>query len=125
MTANLPNHLAIIMDGNGRWAQARGRSRIHGHIRGARVAKNIITASVDANIPNLTLFAFSNENWFRPDSEVTFLMRLLARQISRERDLLMKKNVRFRVIGDIERIPSAVKNVVTDTVAMTAKNTGM
>lgn len=125
MNVTSPQHLAIIMDGNGRWAQARGKSRTHGHLRGAKVAKNIISSAIKENIKNLTLFAFSNENWFRPNEEVNFLMKLLARQISREQNSLVKNNVRFRVIGDLDRLPPPVKSVVFDTINKTESNTGM
>ena len=125
MTPAQPKHVAIIMDGNGRWAEARCRTRTHGHLRGARVAKNIISAAVNTNIQYLTLFAFSNENWFRPDAEVHFLMRLLARQIAREQATLMKNNVRFRVIGDLKRLPQNVQAVVNSTILMTENNTGL
>lgn len=120
-----PEHVAIIMDGNGRWAHARGRSRAYGHIRGARVAKKIIAASADQGIKNLTLFAFSTENWFRPNNEVTFLMRLLAHRIRREYQLLIEKNIRFRVIGDISRLPDPVRTVTQHTINATRNNTGM
>lgn len=123
--STLPDHVAIIMDGNGRWAKRRGKARIFGHLRGARVAKNIITAAVDNKIKNLTLFAFSTENWFRPEQEVGFLMRLLSRQIVRELDMLMKKNVRFRVIGDLSRLPQTVLTVVDNAIEKTKHNTGM
>jgi undecaprenyl diphosphate synthase len=120
-----PHHVAIIMDGNGRWAQLRGRPRTYGHIAGARTAKKIITAAVKSGLKNLTLFTFSTENWNRPQVEVNFLMHLLARQIFRERQTLMKNNVRFYAIGDLARLPEKVRQVVVDTVALTAKNTGM
>jgi undecaprenyl diphosphate synthase len=121
----LPHHLAIIMDGNGRWAQALGRQRAYGHMRGARVAKNIITAAAQRDIKNLTLFTFSTENWARPQLEVDFLMRLLAHQIKREQRTLMENNIRFHTIGSLERLPSAARQVVLDTARLTEKNTGM
>lgn len=120
-----PDHVAIIMDGNGRWAQARGRTRTYGHIRGAYVAKKIISESIKKRIQTLTLFAFSTENWFRPDNEVNFLMRLLAHRIRREHNSLIKKNVRFQVIGDTSRLPESVRSLVEKTVQMTKNNTGM
>lgn len=122
---NVPKHLAIIMDGNGRWAKARGHSRFFGHVRGARVAKSIITECSRLGIPYLTLFAFSTENWFRPPEEVSFLMTLLARRLRRERALLMEKNIRFRTIGDLGRLPNYVRAEVQKTVEATEKNTGM
>jgi undecaprenyl diphosphate synthase len=122
---NVPKHLAIIMDGNGRWAKGRGHSRFLGHVRGARVAKSIITECARLKIPYLTLFAFSTENWFRPPEEVSFLMTLLARRLRRERTLLMEQNIRFLTIGDLGRLPAYVRTEVNETVKTTEKNTGM
>lgn len=119
------NHVAIIMDGNGRWAQSRGRLRTYGHIQGARVAKKIITAAVERGISHLTLFAFSTENWQRPKAEVSFLMRLLAHQIRREQKTLMKNNVRFSTIGDLSALPSFAKQVVVEATKLTEGNTGL
>src|SRR3989344_6125676 len=91
-------HVAIIMDGNGRWAQLRDKPRTFGHIKGARVAKKIITQASDLGLKNLTLYAFSSENWLRPETEVAFLMRLLIRYLKKESANLHKKNMRFKVI---------------------------
>lgn len=120
-----PEHVAIIMDGNGRWAHSHGRARTYGHIRGARVAKKIIASAAEQGVKNLTLFAFSTENWFRPNNEVNFLMRLLAHRICREHQALIKKNIRFRVIGEISRLPEAVRRVAQHTTNATRNNTGM
>jgi len=120
-----PRHLAIIMDGNGRWAKARSHGRIYGHIRGAKVAKSIIEECARLKIPHLTLFAFSTENWFRPAEEVTFLMHLLQRQLVKERETLMRNNIRFQVIGDTGRMPAPVQDIVNETVTLTAGNSGM
>ena len=120
-----PQHVAIIMDGNGRWAKARRHSRIYGHIRGARSAKMVIEECARLKIPYLTLFAFSTENWFRPIEEVRFLMRLLRRQLLREKRMLIDNNIRFQVIGQPERLPPEVQNVVFDTIQETEANTGM
>lgn len=122
---SIPRHLAIIMDGNGRWAKARRHGRIFGHIRGAKVAKNVIEECARLKVPYLTLFAFSTENWFRPIEEVTFLMHLLQRQLVKERDTLMRNNIRFQVIGQPERLPETVQEIVHDTIEATAGNTGM
>lgn len=122
---NLPRHLAIIMDGNGRWAKARHHNRTYGHIRGARVAKSVIEECARLKVPHLTLFAFSTENWFRPMEEVTFLMHLLNRQLRREKATLMRNNIRFQCIGDVERLPAIVRDTALDTIEATAKNTGM
>ena len=113
------------MDGNGRWAQSRGRPRTYGHIQGARVAKKIITAAVEMGLSYLTLFAFSTENWQRPKAEVDFLMRLLAHQIRREQKTLMRNNIRFCSIGELSRLPRSAREVVVETERMTEKNSGL
>jgi undecaprenyl diphosphate synthase len=121
----LPTHLAIIMDGNGRWAQVRGKPRTFGHIKGARVAKKIITACSEKGISHLTLYAFSTENWLRPAAEVLFLMNLLRRYLKKETNNLMKKNIRFRTIGEIERLPRDIQNAIEYATNQTAGNTGL
>lgn len=121
----LPAHLAIIMDGNGRWAQVRGKPRTFGHIKGARVAKKIITACSEKGISHLTLYAFSTENWLRPAAEVLFLMNLLRRYLKKETNNLMKKNIRFRTIGEIERLPRDIQNAIEYATNQTAGNTGL
>ncbi len=121
----LPRHLAIIMDGNGRWAKARRHNRVFGHIRGAKVAKAVIEECARLKIPHLTLFAFSTENWYRPLEEVSFLMHLLQRQLIREREALMRNNIRFQVAGDVRRLPEPVQAVVMETLEITSRNTGM
>lgn len=113
------------MDGNGRWAKARGHNRFFGHVRGARVAKTLIEECARLKLRHLTLFAFSTENWFRPPEEVSFLMLLLARKLKRERALLMEQNIRFAVIGDLRRLPAYVRAEVIKTVETTQNNTGM
>src|SRR6476661_6775401 len=105
---SLPKHLAIIMDGNGRWAQLRGKPRTYGHLKGTRVAKKIITACAEKGLENLTLYAFSSENWLRPHTEVSFLMSLLQRYLKRETGNLVKQNIRFSVIGDMSKLPDDV-----------------
>jgi undecaprenyl diphosphate synthase len=121
----LPNHLAVIMDGNGRWAKARRHHRSYGHIRGAVRAKEIIEECARLKIPRLTLFTFSTENWQRPASEVSLLMRLLIKRLRKERASLMKNNIRFECIGNLDRLPRFVLDVVKETIAVTAHNTGM
>lgn len=123
--ARTPQHVAIIMDGNGRWANARLRDRVFGHIKGARVAKKVIEHSVEKDIKAVTLYAFSEENWARPDSEVSFLMKLLSRYIVKERQNLVKNNIRFRCVGQIEKIPKPVLEEVEKSMKATANNTGM
>jgi undecaprenyl diphosphate synthase len=121
----LPEHIAIIMDGNGRWANARSRPRNFGHLKGARVARSTIVSCARLGLPYLTLYAFSTENWLRPKDEVSFLMKLLERNIRKERSTLMKNNIRFRNIGDLSRLPPGVMQEMQKTIEATSKNTGM
>jgi undecaprenyl diphosphate synthase len=119
------NHIAIIMDGNGRWAQNRGRHRAFGHIRGVRVAKKIISTVQELGIPHLTLYAFSTENWNRPIQEVDLLMKLLFKYLIRERAILVRQNIKFKVLGQIERLPQEIIKEIVKTIDATANNTGM
>jgi undecaprenyl diphosphate synthase len=121
----IPEHIAIIMDGNGRWAQQHLRPRVFGHIKGARIAKKIITRSVELGIKNLTLYAFSTENWLRPQEEVSFLMKLLGRYLKKERENLIKQNIKFQVIGDISKLPGIIVEQVDKSIEVTKNNTGM
>ena len=120
-----PTHVAIIMDGNGRWATQRGRDRTIGHLRGAQVAKKIIRESAKLGVPYLTLYAFSTENWFRPLQEISFLMHLLRRHLVRERKSLMEQNIRFHCLGELHRLPPEVRLEVQQTMDLTSANTGM
>lgn len=120
-----PQHVAIIMDGNGRWAQSRGHARVFGHVRGAKTAKNIIEAAAEMGLANLTLFTFSTENWFRPENEVNVLMRLLFHRLKRETPTLLRHNIRFHCLGEIERLPEFVSQRVKETIKATAQCTGM
>lgn len=121
----LPKHIAIIMDGNGRWAQLKRRPRTFGHIKGTRVAKKIITECSRRGIKNLTLYAFSTENWFRPQAEVSLLMTILRRYLRRETENLVKENIRFSVIGDISRIPADVRDAIVKSMESTSHCTGL
>ena len=105
----VPRHIAIIMDGNGRWAKARGKERTYGHQEGVERVKEIMTAAVNLGVEYLTLYTFSTENWNRPADEVAALMALLLKHL--EEELFIKKNARFRVIGDKSRLPQAVQDV--------------
>jgi undecaprenyl diphosphate synthase len=120
-----PRHVAIIMDGNGRWAELRRRPRTFGHLRGARIAREVIEACAELGIENLTLYAFSTENWLRPLEEVSFLMALLSRHLRRERETLIKNNIRFRAIGELDRLPASVRAEVDKTIADTSHCTGL
>ncbi len=122
---NSLQHIAIIMDGNGRWAERKKKPRLYGHIKGARVAKKIIIEAADQNLKFLTLYTFSAENWNRPIIEVNFLMRLLERYLIKETDNLVKKNIQFSVIGEINKLPSSVQKLIQYTIEKTAKSTGL
>lgn len=123
--SDVPRHVAIIMDGNGRWAQSRGRPRIFGHIRGAGRVKAIVREADRLGIRALTLFAFSTENWARPDSELTVLWRLLKKFLVREIGALERNNVRLNVIGENERLAPDVRQVVDGAITRLSGNTGL
>ena len=118
----VPRHVAIIMDGNGRWAQARGKERTYGHQEGAERVHDIMTAAVKLGIDYLTLYTFSTENWNRPEAEIAALMALLLKHL--EEELFMKHNARFRVIGEKERLPKVVQNACDYLEKRTQENTG-
>ncbi len=118
----VPRHVAIIMDGNGRWAQARGKERTYGHQEGAERVHDIMTAAVKLGIDYLTLYTFSTENWNRPEAEIAALMALLLKHL--EEELFMKHNARFRVIGEKERLPKVVQDACDYLEKRTQENTG-
>lgn len=121
----VPRHIAIIMDGNGRWANARGLMRSAGHIEGVNTVRRITTAASDMGVEYLTLYAFSTENWNRPDDEVEMIMHLIVMSIERETPDLIKNNVRLHVIGDMERIPQTARQRLEKCIADTAGGTGL
>jgi undecaprenyl diphosphate synthase len=123
--ARLPRHVAIVMDGNGRWAVNRGLHRCEGHRRGKEAVRAVVEAARQLGIPYLTLFAFSNENWQRPKTEVRFLMQLFHRYLLTESKRLMKRGIRVVSIGDISRLPTPVQRVLSDTIRLTANNQAM
>jgi undecaprenyl diphosphate synthase len=122
---SLPQHVAIIMDGNGRWATRRGLPRVAGHREGVKAARTIVKAADELGIRFLTLYAFSSENWSRPSDEVSTLMSLLERAIDQELAELMAKNVRLKVIGRAEGVPAQVRRGIDRAVSATLANTGM
>jgi len=124
-TKRLPKHLAIIMDGNGRWAQRRHLPRIAGHRTGVKTARVIIETCSRLHLQCLTLYAFSLENWRRPQAEVQFLMRLLREYLKRELPTIQKNNIRLLFIGRSENLPEAVRADMKESTDATAKNTGM
>ena len=125
MTGSLPRHVAIIMDGNGRWAKARGIARIRGHAAGVESVRAITRACARAKLEQLTLYAFSEENWNRPRREVSLLMRLLRRFLVRERDEIMENDIRLTSIGRLDRLPDEVRRELEKTRTMSADNHGM
>ena len=122
---NIPNHIAIIMDGNGRWASKRNKTRIEGHIKAKRSVKATIECCIENKIKYLTLFAFSTENWKRPKLEVNALMNLLKVVIEDEIDSLIEENVRFNLIGDIKQLPELTKKSIKNAIEITKKNNGL
>jgi undecaprenyl diphosphate synthase len=125
VTLEIPNHIAIIMDGNGRWAQRRGHPRVFGHVRGSSRVKAIVKEANRLGVRALTLYAFSTENWSRPESERRVLWKLLKKYLVRDAEELHKQNVRLRVIGEIDRLDEDVKAVLFPTVQKLSKNTGL
>lgn len=121
----IPRHLAIIMDGNGRWAEQRGLPRVMGHHHGVETAKTVIEECRRLGISYLTLYAFSSENWGRPDEEVGSLMSLLNTFLERELKTLLTNHIRLNVIGAIDRLPEAVRDTLVRTMARTADNNDM
>ena len=120
-----PQHIAIIMDGNGRWAKKRLLPRISGHRRGLETVKMVITQCQKLNIPFLTLFAFSTENWLRPTQEVDFLMSLFQDSIKKESSSLIKNNIRFKLIGDRKPFPKKLIDKIKELESLSEENTGL
>jgi undecaprenyl diphosphate synthase len=123
--SRLPKHLAVIMDGNGRWAQRRHLPRIAGHRKGTETARITIETCARLKIEALTLYAFSVENWRRPKAEIDFLMQLLREYLRQEMPLLQKNNIRIRFLGRADELPAGVQRDTRDAMEATAKNTGM
>ena len=121
-SSDKPRHVAVIMDGNGRWARQHGLPRIAGHRRGVEAVKNIAPAIVKRGIPYLTLFAFSSENWRRPSQEVALLVELLAATLENETQLLQQHDMRLRVIGDLSKFPRRLQRKVAESVDLTRRN---
>jgi undecaprenyl diphosphate synthase len=124
-SAKLPVHVAIIMDGNGRWAKKRLLNRIKGHEKGTEIVRTIVRACREIGISYLTLYAFSTENWQRPKLEIAALMTLLQQFLKTEQKELMDNNIRLNVIGQVERLPAGVRRVLDKTMALTKENSKM
>lgn len=120
----MPQHVAIIMDGNGRWAKAHGMERNYGHQEGVTSVRKIVEAARKINLKYLTLYTFSTENWNRPEEEIHALMSLLVTAIHRETPDLMKNNVRLMAIGNLNRLPKNARKTLDDCIKQTSKNTG-
>ncbi len=121
----LPRHIAVIMDGNGRWASQRGKSRVVGHHEGVVSVRDITEACAQLGVEFLTLYTFSTENWQRPPGEVNALMKLLLRTIRRERRTLTENNIRLRAIGDLSKLPPSARAALQEALEATAGNTRM
>ena len=125
MIKNSINHLAIIMDGNGRWAKHKNQPRTFGHKYGAQTAKKIINACVKKEIPFLTLYTFSKENWSRPKEEIDTLMILLSTMLKNETENMLRNNIKFNIVGRIEDLPEKTRDWVLTTIDKTKNNTGL
>jgi undecaprenyl diphosphate synthase len=121
----LPHHIAIIMDGNGRWAQEKGEDRLFGHLHGVESVRNIVEGCAELGIGYLTLYAFSTENWDRPAYEVSGLMELLVDTIRKEVPTLNKNNIKLHVIGDLNMLPTSARQALQEALEETSSNTGL
>jgi len=122
---NLPKHIAITMDGNGRWAESKGKLRVFGHKNGVKSVRDTVEGAAEIGIKFLTLYAFSNENWNRPEKEVNALMTLLVSAINKETKTLMDNNIRLRTIGDFNKLPSKAQKQLHEAIIETKDNTKM
>ena len=122
---NLPRHIAIIMDGNGRWAQEQGEDRLFGHLHGVESVRNIVEGAAELGLKYLTLYAFSTENWNRPEEEVSGLMELLIDTIRKEVPTLNKNNIKLQVIGDVTMLPPNARKELQEALNETAANSGL
>jgi undecaprenyl diphosphate synthase len=122
---HLIKHVAIIMDGNGRWAKMRSHPRVWGHVRGSSVVAEIVETADDCGVKALTMYAFSSENWCRPQTEVKVLFRLLYKFLLKERERIKKNNIRFKIMGDISNLPASTKDLISLLEDETKSNTGL
>ena len=120
----IPKHIAIIMDGNGRWAQQQGKNRLRGHEAGAKAVKKTVEAAAELGIKHLTLYAFSTENWNRPKAEIATLMTLLVRSLRRELQQMTVNNIRLSAIGSLEKLPRQVQQELIEVIEKTKYHTG-
>lgn len=124
-TEKLPSHVAIIMDGNGRWARQRNLDRIFGHQQGVNAVRNVIEAASELQIKYLTLYAFSTENWGRPNEEISALMDIMIDSLNKETDTLIKNNISLKTIGDVDRLAVDVRERLFETIRLTSACTGL
>ena len=122
VSLDIPKHVAIVMDGNGRWSQKRGHPRVFGHVRGATRVKGVVEAALELGIQSLTLYAFSTENWSRPEQEKRVLWQLLKKYLIRHTQDLQKENIRLNVIGEWERLSSDVREILDSSIQKLSKN---
>ena len=123
--SNFPRHIAIIMDGNGRWAKERGLKRTAGHEEGAKVVRNITIHCAKLGVRYLTLYAFSTENWSRPKLEVEYLMKLLEKYLKNELETFLQNNIRFKAIGDLSKFSKSLQNTIKEIEEKTSNNSGL
>ena len=123
--SRLPSHIAIIMDGNGRWAKEKGQDRLFGHYHGVESVRDVVEGCAELGIKYLTLYAFSTENWHRPEDEVAGLMELLVQTIRKETETLNKNNIRLHVIGDLSKMPKNAIDELNESISITSTNTGL
>lgn len=123
--SRLPLHIAIIMDGNGRWAKEKGQDRLYGHYHGVESVRDVVEGCAELGVQYLTLYAFSTENWDRPENEVAGLMELLVQTIRKETETLNKNNIRLHVIGDLSKMPGNAIDELNESMSITSKNTGL
>ena len=121
----IPAHLGVIMDGNGRWAQARGKRRTEGHIEGVKALRNLVELCITYGVGHLTVFSFSSENWTRPKDEISFIFNLLRRFVASDLQRLIRNNVRVRIIGTREGLEPSLVRLIDDVEAKTQANTGL
>lgn len=124
-TLRLPVHIAIIMDGNGRWARQRGKDRIFGHQQGVKTVREVIECAAELGLKYLTLYAFSTENWGRPDDEISALMGIMVQSLNNETDTLIRNNIRLKAIGDVKRLAEDVRERLFETIELTSKADGL
>ena len=119
---NKLNHVAFIMDGNGRWGQKRNKGRNFGHLNGVKTVKKIVEASVKIKIPIVTFYVFSTENWKRPKSEISFLFKLIINYFRKELNEVIKNGIKIKIIGDIKKLPNKIKASLNSAVKLTKRN---